>query len=281
MTCECGVTVSGGEWHLRQHQRTKRHAAAMAGQTVAPPPVAPLQLVEPPQEPVRSTLHRMADVLRGKQPPEPTVASSFDGVMLDLGDNSPPVWPRNPVPVGGDGSARARPRAPRGRPSGAEDLTPLFATGLVLLTTFAIGGWAAPTADEANAIAVPLANIVARRIDLAAKLGRDASDTIALVVALLAYSFRVVPLATERVRGSLEQRQRERVSRDGVGRPAEPSHGEGPYGMASGQGNGQDTAYGTAADPFNALAKARSFGLGIFDGGTHLPSGDGPTVADR
>jgi hypothetical protein len=209
LTCPCGATVAGGAWHLTKHQETKRHLDALneggslLRATVAAAP--PFVLVDAPQEQPRTTLRRMADVLRGRHPedPEPTVGDAFDGHATLAFDDTPPVWPRNPVPTG-EPSRRQGTRAPRGRPAGAEDLTPLFATGLVLLTTFTVGEWASPTVDEANAIAVPLSNIMARRIDIAAKLGKDASDTIALAVALMAYSYRVVPLATERVRSSLD-----------------------------------------------------------------------------
>jgi hypothetical protein len=279
-TCECGVVVAGGAWHLAQHRQTQRHRDALTFEPSLAPAAPPLALVDPPQEDTGSVLHRMADVLRGKHP-EPTATAAFDGAVLDLGEEAPPVWPRNPVPAGDEPRRGRTPRTLRGRPPGAEDLTPLFATGLVLLTTFAVGGWAAPTDAEAAAISVPLANIMARRIDIAAKLGRDASDTIALAVAVLAYSVRVVPLATERVRGSLDQRQRDRVLRDGTRQPAEPADDQGPHGVAARQGNGADTSFGATHDPLNAIAKARAVGLHIFDGVPSVPTGDGSPVADR
>jgi len=231
-----------------------------------------------PQEPVRSTLHRMADVLQGRQPRPPSIGEAFDGATLVLPDASP-LWPVNPVP---SGEAPRRPveRTRRGRPPGAEDLTPLFATGLVLLTTFVVGEWAAPTADEANAIAVPLSNILARRIDLAAKLGRDASDTIALVVALMAYAYRVIPLTTERVREGLERRQEERVSRAGRG-AAEFADGSGTHGMAAGKGNGEGAGGGSPYDPFDALAKARATGLSVLDRGAGVVPVGSATMDDR
>jgi hypothetical protein len=281
-TCECGATVNGGAWHLRQHQKTTRHLDAM--KTLAPV-AAPLTLVtEPTQEAPRATLRRMADVMRGRPPAaETTAASAFDSATLDLGEAGPPAWPRNPVPVGADSPPRGRatPRTLRGRPPGAEDLTPLFATGVVLLTTFAVGGWAAPTDAEASAFAVPLANIMARRIDLAAKLGRDASDTIALAVATLAYGIRVVPLASERVRDSLEQRELQRASRAGTERPSEPAYGQGEGGVASRQGNGADPGHGPSFDPFDAIAKARASGLRVFDGVSGLPGNNDPSLASR
>ena len=278
MQCECGVVVKGGSWHLSKHRETQSHKTRMAD---TEPVVTRYQTVPVPedaeQEQPRRTLHRMADVLRGKHP-EPSVSSAFDGATL-VGE-TPPVWPRNPVSV--DEPTRRPTSRTRGRPPGAEDLTPLFATGLVLLTTFAVGEWSAPTGDEANAIATPLANIMARRIDLAAKLGRDASDTIALVVALMAYSYRVVPLAADRVRGSLDERRSNRVSRDGLdGATDQPSDGSGQAGVASGEGNGVGPDNGSAYHPFDALAKARNIGLNVFDRSLDSASGRNPTVADR
>jgi hypothetical protein len=284
-TCECGATVTGGSWHLKQHQQTQRHRDALAFEPTLAPSfsgglIPPLQLVDPPQEQPRATLRRMADVLRGRHPAEPTATEAFDGATLDLGPDAPPIWPRNPVPVGDEPRRGRTPRTLRGRPPGAEDLTPLFATGLVLLTTFAVGGWAAPTPEEASAISVPLANIMARRIDLAAKLGRDASDTIALAVALTAYGIRVVPLASERVRDSLERRNSERASRAGVRRDAaEPPHDQGADGVASSQGNGADTSGGPTFDPFYAIAQARAAGLRVLGDLPVVPSDGGPPVA--
>ena len=238
-------------------------------------------LVPPPdqaQEPAGQTVRRMADVLRGKHPD--TATAAFDSATFPAED-SPPIWPRNPVPVN-EPRTRA-PRMSRGRPPGAEDLTPLFATGLVLLTTFAIGDWAAPTADEANAVGVPLANIMARRIDLAAKLGRDASDTIALAVAIMAYSYRVVPLATERVRSSLEQRKANRVSDAGLGGNAadELAYGQTSYGMAPGESNGASPSNGPTFDPLAAIAKARATGLRVARGNADVSSDNGSTLDNR
>jgi hypothetical protein len=227
----------------------------------------------------------MADVIRGKHT-EPTPTAAFDqatlvdGMVDELGA---PIWPKNPVPTGEPVARTRQPRMRAGRPPGAEDLTPLFATGLVLLTTFAIGEWAAPTAEEAGAIGVPLANIMARRIDIAAKLGKDASDTIALAVALMAYSYRIVPLATERVRSSLEQRKNDRVSRAGLGGTdvaGQPPYSATPRSVVAGEGNGTGPGNGPAFDPLTAIAKVRASGLSIFDGnpddaiGTHLPLAD-------
>jgi len=221
----------------------------------------------------------MADVLRGRHPDPVPVGDAFDSATL-AAEDTPPAWPRNPVPVGGEAPRRA-PRAGRGRPPGADDLTPLFATGLVLVTTFAVGAWAAPTADEASAFATPLANILARRIDVAAKLGRDASDTIALAVAVMAYAYRVVPLATERVRDSLEQQRQQRTSRAGLERPAEAANGAGAHGVAARSGNGHGPDNGPTFDPFDALAKARAAGLGVFGGVPDTSASGYPTVGDR
>jgi hypothetical protein len=250
-----------------------------------PHPAPELTLVDAPQEPVRSTLHRMVDVLRGRQPEPVSVGGAFDGATLTFDqpiDEGQPLWPRNPVPAG-EPTRRPGPTRRGGRPPGSEDLTPLFATGLVLLTTFALGEWAAPTADEASAIAVPFSNILARRIDIAAKLGRDASDTIALAVAIMAYSYRVVPLANERVRSSLERRNAERVSRAGPGRDdtAEFALSTSPDGMATGTGNGQGPQGYPAYSPLDAIAKARNAGLNLFAGSPNGASDGRPSVVDR
>jgi hypothetical protein len=239
---------------------------------------------EPGQEPVKPTVRRMADTILGRKP---DVMAAFDkgaGAQLVLED-IPPVWPKNPVPPSG-GASRRKPAATptRQRPPGAEDLEGLFATGLILLLTFAVGDWASPTADEATAIARPMANIMARRIDLAARLGKDASDTIALAIAVLSYLARVGPVAAERMRHGFEER-RQRAEQSRVTRPGQPADrpddGGGADSMAAGPDNGSGTFSGSPIDPFHALATARNLGLGGASGGAgNAPFGN-PPVADR
>jgi hypothetical protein len=235
------------------------HAGELTGN---PQPVPESPIEDLGGEQPRTTLRRMADVLRGRHPEPGDVASAFDSATLPpegADATAPPLWPRNPVPPGGRERGRAS-REPRGRPAGADDLQGLFATGLMVLLAFSLGEELAPTEAEANAIAVPLSNILARRIDLAAKLGRDASDTIALAVALMAYSYRVVPIAAERVRHRYAaNRQSERI--------IEPASRFADYrgadGMAAGQGDGASPASRAAAHPLDALAQARTTGLNV------------------
>jgi hypothetical protein len=232
-----------------------------------------LMLVDSPGEaPVKATLHRMVDVLKsGKKPPERPVADvtgafdrGFKGAELNLGDEDPQLWRKNPVTVGTKrGPYKPKGAGGSGRPAGAEDLQGLFATGIILILAFAVGEWATPTADEATAIAHPLSNILARRIDLAAKLGKDASDTIALAVACLSYLARVGPIAAERVRENVDKRRRrERVVREPSNGPTDGG-GEGSVDAWEADRQGPDG--GQTYRPFDALAKAQRNGLGVLD----------------
>jgi hypothetical protein len=232
-------------------------------------PLAAPAVVDLPESRPAGTIHRLADLLRGKEPPPDSGATlAFDG------EETQPVWPRNPVPVP---EGRRPQRAPRGRPPGSDEITPLLATGLMLLTGFLVGEWAAPTPDESNAIAVPLSNILARRIDLAARLGRDASDTIALSVALMVYLYRIGPIAFERARGSLG---RERLDRSGE--PADtPAYAEGPRDVAADAAHRVDPSLGSPGSPLAAVARARQAGLDYLDRDFgYLPNG-GAAVGAR
>jgi hypothetical protein len=232
----------------------------------------PYVLTDAPGEPVRATLRRMADVLVGHKP-EPSVGDAFDGVV-QLPSEEAPLWPRNPVPSGEP--QRRLHRTERGRPAGAADLTPLFATGLVLLLGWTLGEPYAPTQAEADAIAVPLSNVLARRIDLAAKMGRDASDVIALAVAVMAYLYRVGPLAAERVRSSLDdRRQRERAYPAG---PSPSDYDDGAGRVALGASNGAGTELGSTYHPLDAVAKATSLGRDILSRDLRPPSDGGTAV---
>jgi hypothetical protein len=254
-----GVPLDGYVATARElDRRGIRWDAGHTGEKIGPSVLGSTSPIEDLGEGPRSTIRRMADVLRGKHP-EPDVTAAFDSATLPSEGEAPPIWPRNPVPVGGRERGRPASREPRGRPAGADDLQGLFATGLMVLLAFSLGQDMAPTEAEANAIAVPLSNILARRIDLAAKLGRDASDTIALAVALLAYSYRVAPIAAERVRHRLAaNRQSERIIE-----PTRPANDRGADSVASWQGDGASTASRTAAHPLDALAKVRAVGLGV------------------
>lgn len=235
----------------------------------APAGIPTLDDPEPGTAGVRETVSRMAETVRtGRVPSSKAssadIMSAFDGggssARLAWDDEPGFSAPKNPVPSGsrtrkGTGGARTV------RPAGAADLQPLFATGLLLLATFVLDKELAPTEPEANAIAAPLANVLARRIDLAAKLGQDASDTVALAVALMAYGARVAPVAMERSRDAYERYQRrQRVDR--VGRPPEPIHDRGEDGVDSRTHDGAGAGPGPLADPAAALAKARGVGWG-------------------
>ena len=277
VACECGAVVQGNTYHLNKHRETKRHHEAMSAAALRPAPepsVAGVEQLEPDgQQPTGTTVRRMVDILRGR--PAETVADGAATLAFDGGE-APPAWPRNPVPVG-EPTRRGRPSGSgsRSRPPGAEDIAPLFATGLMLLSAFIVGKWAAPTQDEADAIAAPLSNIVARRIDLAAKLGKDANDTIALSVALMAYLYRVGPIAAERVRDYAEAR------RNRSRQPAGPAYDQGAVVMASGPSNGAGPNDGPTFDPFDAIARARTDGLGHLDRSFGYTPEQGPTVGDR
>lgn len=241
-------------------------------------PTLDLPPAEEPELTVKETVRRMAEVLTTGRP-EVDLAAMFDrgATQLVLEDAPPQLNIKNPVATG----SRSRKGSGRQRPAGAEDLQGLFATGLILLIAFTLGEWAQPTPEESLAIAAPLGNILARRIDLAQKLGRDASDTVALAIALLTYLSRVVPVAVERAReGYATRSKRERVVRDQ--RPPSRHPDDGRSGsVAPGSSNGAGAYDGSAFDPFHALATARDSGLSVLDRDlTGDP--DGPSsVGDR
>jgi hypothetical protein len=260
-------------------ERGIRHDPGHVGETMGAAP-SPIEDLEAPRQP--GTARRLFDVLRGKEAP-PDVGAAFDSATLGP-DDAPPIFPRNPVPPGGREPrfSRASTPTPRGRPAGADDLEGLFATGLVVLISFTLGAGMIPTEYEAAAISKPLANILARRIDLAARLGKDASDTIALAVALMAYGYRVAPIAAERVRSSLAAgKQRERI----VEPTSRPANYAGADSVAPRQDNGAGTGRGAAPNPLDALAKARDVAAGVLardlgpvpNGGNPLGAGGQPS----
>jgi hypothetical protein len=235
----------------------------------------------PPAEPetLRETVQRMTTVLATGTVPErraPNLAAAFDAGVANLVLEDAPLNIKNPVATG----SKSRKGSGRARPAGAEDFQDLFATGLILLLAFTVGEWAQPTKEEALGIAAPLGNILARRIDLAAKLGRDASDAMALTIALLTYLSRVGPIAAERVREQYTTRQhRERVLRDRG--PAERPADRGAGGVASGQGNGTGPDYGATPDPFALVAEATNLGRDILGRDLGPDTGRAPAVGDR
>jgi len=209
----------------------------------------------------------------------PSIRSAFDrGANLVMPEPEPPIVPsaatRPPRPT-----RRDTPRS-GGRPAGADELTGLFATGFITLVTFAIGEWALPTAEEANELARPLANILARRIDIAARLGRDANDTIAFAIAVMAYLVRVGPIGAERFREWNSEREAQ-SRRDRVDRATERSNYPSREsslddGSSAGTGSDDNSAY----RPFDALAKARRIGLDSLDRDFGYAPTDAPTVGD-
>lgn len=171
----------------------------------------------------------------------------------------------------------SKPTTKGGRPAGADELTGLFAAGFITLITFLIGEWALPTEQEANDLARPLGNILARRIDLAAKLGRDANDTIAFTIAVMAYLVRVGPIGVERARYWRDQRRDARESREFAERSADA---DGADSMVAGDNGRTGTRSGPSYNPLDAIAKARASGLGVLDRDFGYPTGPNPAMAD-
>lgn len=243
-----------------------------------PEPVTP----EPAQLSVPETIAAMAEtIVTGEPAPalEPTPA--FAAVSPDmlsrafdrgarLAQPEAPADGERPPLVTPEIRTR-KPRGPRARPAGADEVQALFAAGLILLITFAIGEWALPTEEETDAFARPLANIVARRIDLAAKLGADANDVIALAVALMSYTVRVGPIAAERIRYGIAER---RANRDATRvTPAGFGNSDRTVDVGIGDDDGERSGAGPAYHPFDALASARDLGLGILARDLHGDQG--------
>lgn len=195
----------------------------------------------------------------------PDVASAFDrGATLSIPE------PTATSPIIPSAATRDRPRKKNLTRKatdavGSDQLTELFAAGLITLIAFTIGDWALPTPQESSDLARPLANIVARRVDLAAKLGKDANDTVAFAIAIMAYMVRVGPIAAERVRGWYDDRQ-QRTRIDRLERaPGGPSYPGGEGSMAVGEDAGRGSHNGSPYHPVDAIAQARRIGLGSLD----------------
>lgn len=182
---------------------------------------------------------------------KPDIAGAF---AAGAGERaSSPAAPKKPAP-------KTQPVKGTGRPPGAAEMQGLFAAGIITLIAFSLGDWALPTPEEADAFAIPLSNILARRIDVAAKLGADANDTIALAVAFMSYMVRVGPIAAEKARSALDERnQRARVNSVRSGGTTERSgDGRGEDGMVAGS-DGPAGPNGSAPyRPLDALAQARN-----------------------
>lgn len=244
-----------------------------------------------PQPSVQETVGRMVRVVAGEPTaeemdaqwaaaeagpaPEPNrVASAFDrGARL-----AQPKAPDEEVDPALKRGATPRSRKnPGGRPAGSDEFTDLFAAGMITLIAFTLGNEFQPTEDEAKDLARPIGNILARRIDLAKKLGQDANDVIAFAVALMAYGVRVGPIASDKVRESYRDRQQ----RTRLGRITEPSISRGTDGMDAGADVGTSPSNGPSHNPLASIAKARDISVGSLnrDFG-YSPNGGLPMAAD-
>lgn len=174
------------------------------------------------------------------------------------------------------------PRMTRNRAAGGAQLGSLFMAGFSMLIGFSVGEWAQPTQGESDAIAQPLGNILARRIDIASKLGKDTEDVINLTVALMAYMARVGPVAVGRARESIEERNRRQAAAR-VDRPPEPigvPNGRGPGGVAVGPHGGPRTPTSATRSPLDAVAAASRDGLAYLDRDLGNPAGQSAPVVD-
>ena len=208
------------------------------------------------------------------QPDPGRVASAFDrGARLRQPEA--PDEPVDPALKKG-GPARIR-RNPGGRPAGSDEFTDLFAAGMITLIAFTLGDEYQPTEDEAKDIARPLGNILARRIDLAKKLGQDANDVIAFAVAIMAYSVRVGPIAAERVRESYHDRQQ----RTRLGRITEPSISRREDSVPPGPDAGPSPYDGATRNPRDVVAEARATQFGVLSRDLGDPANGHTPLADN
>jgi len=200
-------------------------------------------------------------------PARPNVAAAFDrGARLTM----PPIPEGAKEPATKPAPARSR-KSPGGRPAGSDEFTDLFAAGLITLIAFAAGDEFQPTADEAKDIARPLGNIMARRIDLAKKLGQDANDVIAFSIALMAYGVRVGPIATSRVREAYDDRQR-RSRVDNVAGTGRAPDGGGTNGVFDGADAGPSSIVRPSYSPVDAIAQARNTQFGVIGRDLTIPA---------
>jgi hypothetical protein len=224
-------------------------------------------------------------------PIDPIAAAFARGIDEPAPEPMPRSQTKVPTPRTRTAKKAAEPpQTASGRPAGADELQDLFATGLILLVTFSIGEQYNPTAEEALAIARPLSNILARRVDLAAKLGRDANDTVAFIVGVLVYLSRVGPMVSHDIGERMTARNARRTSE-----PPTPIRGVRPDQFTNGPRNIERTdrmapgtvqqglaSPGADTNPLDAVAMARSIGLDVLgrdvgpvDGGYHPMAADG------
>lgn len=190
--------------------------------------------------------------------PKSRISAAFDsGAKLNMPKpKDEPVDPNLRRPV-----AKSTRRSPGGRPAGSDEFTDLFAAGMITLIAFTLGDDFQPTEEEAKDLARPLGNIIARRIDLAKKLGQDANDVVAFAVALMAYGVRVGPIAADRVRESYRDRQH----RSRTNRLAEPPNRGGTDSMVPGSDAGTSPEFGQTRNPIDAITQARDAQFGFLD----------------
>lgn len=148
------------------------------------------------------------------------------------------------------------------KPPMSDELTGLFATGFIVLVSFTLGDDFLPTEHEATAIARPLANIMARRIDLAAKLGRDANDTIALAIALMSYGVRVGPIAAGKTREWNDDRKRRNAGERVLAGPPQ-SESAGSVGIR--EDAFRSPSNGATPSALNVAAQAGNVVRGVLD----------------
>jgi len=219
---------------------------------------------------------------------EPSIAAAFDrGAKLampevpsgPLDDSYRAAKERIEAQMGKRGTAATARKTTSGpKPAGSDEITKLFATGLVTLITFTLGEWALPTAEEATELSRPLANILSRRIDLAAKLGKDGNDTIAFAIAVMAYMVRVGPIAQEKVKDAWRDRQdRTRVDRVLPDRSWDTN---GESSVDAGSPVGAGTGLGPTRNPLDALAQTRDAQLGGLDRQFGYDQGSGAPVGN-
>lgn len=154
--------------------------------------------------------------------------------------------------------------SPRRRTVAGGQIGTLFVAGASILIGFTIGEWAAPTTAEADAMAVPLGNILARRIDLASKLGKDTDDVVTLAIAIMAWMARVGPVAAGRARNAYADRtsRRNAARVDGPPQPIRPPDDRGTGSLVDGRNDGPRTPLGASHSPLDAVAAVRASGLG-------------------
>jgi hypothetical protein len=221
------------------------------------------------------------------------LARAFEhGATLRL--DAPPITGDDPTDVPDDGGiAGALPRmrrgrgAPRGprtnkRAVGGAQLGDLFMAGFSIAIGFAVGEWAAPSDAEAKAIAAPLGNILARRIDLASKLGKDTDDVVNLAIALMAYFARIGPIAAGRATDGWKQRNARRDAAR-VDRPPAPigaTDDRGTSRVDARRDGSPRSPLGAAHSPRDALAAVAANGLGYLDRNLSGHQGQSAPVVD-